>query len=65
MLRSAIFLLLSVEMGSRYKVCSQDPISEADSVLFHLDCRYVRVVRWSGLADSGRIFISIIPKEPK
>jgi len=59
------FPAVSVEMGSRYKVCSQDPISEADSVLFHLDCRYVRVVRWSGLADSGRIFISIIPKEPK
>mmetsp|Transcript_18576 Transcript_18576/g.34344 ORF Transcript_18576/g.34344 Transcript_18576/m.34344 type:complete len:829 (+) Transcript_18576:43-2529(+) len=52
---------ISVEMGSRYKICSQNPVSE-DSVLFFLDCRYVRVLRWSGLADSGRIFISIVRK---
>lgn len=56
------FPAVSVEMGSRYKVCSQNPTSETDAVLFSLDCRYVRIVRWSGLADSGRIFISIVPK---
>lgn len=52
---------ITVEMGSRYKICSQNPVSE-DSVLFFLDCRYVRVLRWSGLADSGRIYISIVKK---
>lgn len=50
---------ISVEFSSRYKVCSANPTSEEDAVLFELNCQYVRVVRWSGLADSGRIFISM------
>lgn len=45
---------VSVEMGSRYKICSQEL-----TTLFLLDCRYVRQIRWSGVADAGRIMISV------
>merc|ERR1712203_371259 len=44
--------VVSVEMGSRYKIMSQDL-----EKLFILECRYVRQVRWNGIADAGRIMI--------
>lgn len=31
-------------------------------VLFYLDCRHTRLVRWSGLQDAGRIVFSMRPK---
>jgi len=49
--------VVSVEMGSRYKICSMENLE----TLYILDCRYVRQVRWNGIADSGRIVISIAP----
>lgn len=49
---------VSVEISSRYKVIGNN-LAE-DAVLFRLECCYRKVVRWSGLADSGRIFISVV-----
>merc|ERR1712203_1031096 len=51
--------IVSVEMGSRYKICSQDL-----ETLFYLDCKYLRQVRWNGIADGGRIVISVQPVQP-
>jgi len=46
--------VVNIEMTSRYRLTNMD-LEE----LFLLNCRYVRQVRWSGVADAGRIMISI------
>eukprot|EP00929_Paragymnodinium_shiwhaense_P009348 TRINITY_DN113486_c0_g1_i1.p1 TRINITY_DN113486_c0_g1~~TRINITY_DN113486_c0_g1_i1.p1 ORF type:complete len:901 (-),score=183.87 TRINITY_DN113486_c0_g1_i1:352-3054(-) len=53
-----IWPLVTIEMASGYKVCTMNPVTN-DSVLFWLDCRFVKVVRWNGIADEGKIFISV------
>jgi len=55
---------ISVEMRSRYKIMSTDIDISIDE-WFVLECRYVKLVRWSGLADEGRIFISVQPALPE
>jgi len=53
--------LISIEMSATYRIVDANPTNEDTSTWFSLDCRYVRVVRWSGLADEGRVFISVVP----
>lgn len=48
---------VSVEMSSRYKIVAMGP--DAIDEWYALECKYVRVIRWSGLADEGRVFISV------
>eukprot|EP00927_Polykrikos_kofoidii_P038913 TRINITY_DN3335_c0_g1_i1.p1 TRINITY_DN3335_c0_g1~~TRINITY_DN3335_c0_g1_i1.p1 ORF type:complete len:808 (+),score=127.47 TRINITY_DN3335_c0_g1_i1:93-2426(+) len=51
--------LVNIEMSFRYRIHTRDPISEEDADWYFLDCKYMRVVRWSGLADEGRVIISL------
>eukprot|EP00927_Polykrikos_kofoidii_P032654 TRINITY_DN27753_c0_g1_i1.p1 TRINITY_DN27753_c0_g1~~TRINITY_DN27753_c0_g1_i1.p1 ORF type:complete len:838 (-),score=132.43 TRINITY_DN27753_c0_g1_i1:240-2639(-) len=51
--------LVNVEMSFKYRIHDMNPTSESDATWFWLDCKYMRVVRWSGLADEGRVIISI------
>mmetsp|Transcript_40779 Transcript_40779/g.73662 ORF Transcript_40779/g.73662 Transcript_40779/m.73662 type:complete len:844 (-) Transcript_40779:67-2598(-) len=57
---SSLWPPISVEMGARYRILSEPDLD----VLFHVDCRYVRQVRWSGLYDAGKVILSISRPEP-
>mmetsp|Transcript_49779 Transcript_49779/g.115538 ORF Transcript_49779/g.115538 Transcript_49779/m.115538 type:complete len:783 (+) Transcript_49779:41-2389(+) len=49
--------VITIEMKSTYRLCSlQDP---SPKELFLLRCKHVRQVRWRGVADTGRVVISI------
>jgi len=52
---------VSVEVGSTFKICSADQVTRSGlpETWFVVECRCVRVVRWNGLVDQGRIFISV------
>eukprot|EP00927_Polykrikos_kofoidii_P038914 TRINITY_DN3335_c0_g2_i1.p1 TRINITY_DN3335_c0_g2~~TRINITY_DN3335_c0_g2_i1.p1 ORF type:complete len:816 (+),score=139.93 TRINITY_DN3335_c0_g2_i1:66-2450(+) len=53
------FPLLTIEMIFRYRIHDLNPARENYVDLFTLECKYMRVVRWSGLADEGRVIISL------
>eukprot|EP00931_Biecheleriopsis_adriatica_P029888 TRINITY_DN17677_c1_g1_i1.p1 TRINITY_DN17677_c1_g1~~TRINITY_DN17677_c1_g1_i1.p1 ORF type:complete len:889 (+),score=175.34 TRINITY_DN17677_c1_g1_i1:28-2694(+) len=46
---------ISVTMDTRFKVVREDDL---ETVLY-LDCSYMRVIRWSGCADEGRVLITV------
>merc|ERR1712048_952895 len=48
---------VSLSMFQIFKVCDLD---DPEIILFYLHCRHIRVVRWSGHRDSGRVEVTII-----
>lgn len=48
---------IMVETASKFTILSAELLEPA----FTLTCRYVRIIRWSGLADEGRILITVRP----
>lgn len=49
--------VISIAMDTKFKLCNQ--MSPDLSTLLYVKCRYLRVIRWEGRADEGRIMLSL------
>ncbi len=49
--------VISIAMDTKFKLCNN--LSPDLSTLLYVKCRYLRVIRWEGRADEGRIMLSL------